>query len=291
MAGAPLRPLLLLCLVLATVADVVVYEDQKLDSVPGVEAHSWTVVGDGQDGNSGFVMQLETVSASVGDGALSWDSVFGNGDANSWVTEQFQNFPFFVSAYPEDSQGQMLQNVACARFDSALTDARSRNDDSVAWGYGADAGTYQDQGWDVEVVFVPYGSDTEDADQDWLDEQFQTAQWGQSAGSEVRKYSWTTAQEQQAMSRPAEAHMLSRCLFFVLLFACALTLFVCLKQTCALRRTMKETARKAGEIAFYEGMEEDRPLLQKKGFGQGDDGYTDVMLSPIAEPAQKAVYP
>ncbi|CAD7699286.1 unnamed protein product [Ostreobium quekettii] len=211
MAGAPLRPLLLLCLVLATVADVVVYEDQKLDSVPGVEAHSWTVVGDGQDGNSGFVMQLETVSASVGDGALSWDSVFGNGDANSWVTEQFQNFPFFVSAYPEDSQGQMLQNVACARFDSALTDARSRNDDSVAWGYGADAGTYQDQGWDVE--------------------------------------------------------------------------------TCALRRTMKETARKAGEIAFYEGMEEDRPLLQKKGFGQGDDGYTDVMLSPIAEPAQKAVYP
>lgn len=234
------------------------------------------------------------MSASGGDGALAFDTMFGSGDANAWVTEQFerlQSFPFFVSAYPEDSQGQMLQNVACARFDSALTDVRARNDDSMALGHGADTGTHQDQGWDIEVVFVPYDSDAEDADQDWLDEQFQTTQWGQSAGSELRKYSWTSAKQQQGTSRPATEHTLSRCLFFTLMFACGLTLFVCLKQTCALRRTMKETAQKASEIAFYEDMEEDRPLLQKKGFGQGGNEYTDVMMAPIAEPALKAVYP
>lgn len=308
MAGARLRHLVLLCLALVAATDVIVYEeDLNREHVPGVEAHSYTVVGDGQDGPSNFVMQVETLSMNLsvgatdavddesqgmgfGDQSSTLDTGVGSSDAFDWVSQQLDNFqilPFWVITSPQGpspdcSQGQMLQNVACARFEPALSAVRSQDSQNVP----SDA---LDNGWDIEVTFVPYDAEADNEGLDQIDSDFMTS-WLQSGG-ELSDGEWVDVGVEDGMSTDGAEHWLSGCLFFMLLFACILTFFVCLKQGCELRRAMKENALKAEEFAFDEGVEEEKPLLQKEGFGDNADLYMDITIKPIAEPALKAVYP
>jgi len=286
MTGVPLRTLGLLCLAVAASADLFLYEEQIQGNVPGVESHSWMLVGDGQDGSSGFVMQVDTLSVNGGastqgfsDGTGALDDGFGHVNAYEWVTQQlnsFQNLPFFVSAYPEDSQGQMLRSVANVRFDSALTDVRSQYGSNHARVDNANADTSHGQSWVIELGLTPHGPDME-TDQTLTEEQVQAAM--------MRQY----VMAQRRSSAAEVGHVLNRCLFSVLLFACVLTLFACLKQGCELRRAVKGTGHKASEIAYCGEMEAAKPLLQKNGLEHCDEEYT--IIAPISEPALKAIYP
>lgn len=307
MARGILQATVVVAAAFLVVADVVVYEeDLNSDDIPGLQGHSWTVVDNGQDGSSKYVMQVQKMSMNGADGGMpamsnlladmgfqedepvSWGA--GSSDGSDWLGQGFGvgpnlpdslfSSPFLVHGaltvpfrssifgvpaagnqqgiYP-GSQEQMLQNVACSRFGPALIAVRSQDNIMT---------------WDDEV---------EEREGEGLDHQFLFD--GDNVAAQ-EAYDNTSSTER-------EADLCNRVVFITLLFGCFLTLYVCIRQGLELRRAMKESSRTAIKVDG-DGHEE-KPLLtslEHKGLEDDDDGYTNVMISPVySGPAFKAIYP
>lgn len=308
MARGILQAIIVVAAAVLVVADVVVYEeDLNNDDIPGFQGHSWTVVDDGQDGSSKYVMQVQKMSMNGADGGmpamsnLLADMGFNMDEPGSWgawstddsdwpaqgygggpnMPDSFFSSPFLVHGaltgpfqlsifgapaggdqhgiYP-GSQEQMLQNVACSRFGPALIAMRSQDSNVMTWDDNAEE--REGEELDNQFLFDGEGIVAQEA-------------YGDTS-SAVRK-----------------ANLCNRVVFITLLFGCFLTLYICIRQGIELRRAMKEASQIATEVNGDE--HEKKPLLaslEHKGLQEDDDGYTNVMISPVySGPAFKAIYP